>query len=129
MTSESSEIKPPKEGKPLEMNNFYFNLPGGYYREFKGEEGAEEKTKIMEAIDQLLATDFSHLDATRIYRSLVEANRAKTEAVNSRRYQTHEELVAAIRPQLEAARQAQEELRPLFNKLVEMGFDSRQLAQ
>lgn len=131
MESEAREGKPIQEKeKTINMGIFYLFLPGGRYREFKGMDDAEEFTQIMEAIDQLLATEFKHLDTERIFKAISEGLHAMAMTFRpNKRYlinlsdQEIKEKRQLIKPQLEAAEKAEEELRPLFDKLVAMGFD------
>lgn len=126
--SPENKSRPEKE-QPVNMNNFHLYLPDGYNRQRGRAENTPEQIEIMDAIDRLLATEFSHLDAARIYKTMLEPNRAITDGVNSGRYKSSAELQKAVKPKEEAARLAREELRPLFNRLVEMGFDPETLGQ
>lgn len=125
--------KPSQEGEvPFNMNNFHLNLPDGGNRQFKGSPevpSAMERTRVMDAIDELLAGEFANLDVSRISKTIFDAGKAVQAAVNSGNYRTREALEGVVGSQLEAAKQAREELRPLFNKLVELGFSPELLAR
>ncbi len=111
----------PESKKPFKTNNFFL-----YFSESEQYKGSEEDARVRRAIDKLLAGEFKNLDVHRIYQDIDAANAAMEEALNSGRY---DELQKVIKPKLESGRKAEEELRPLFNKLVEMGFDPELLAQ
>ena len=119
----------PELKKPADMNNFYLYLPGGSYRECTGAKGAKERTRVMDAIDQLLAGEFSHLDAAKIYQTIIDASRAVADALNSGRFKNTKGLDQLTKPHIEASDRAREELRPLFEKLIEMGFDPKLLTR
>lgn len=120
------DIPPQKEGRPVNMNNFYSNLPDGSYRK---RAGSEERARVIEAIDKLLASEFSYLDVKRIRATIIEAESAFAEAFNHRPPYSQEEFKRATQIAGDASRKAREELRPLFDKLIEMGFDPELLAK
>lgn len=131
MVEKSLEGITPQEKEPLfNMNNFYFYLPGGYYRGFRLKTATfQTRVRIMEAIDTLLIGEFSSLDAQKIYDTIHTCEKAMADALNSRRYETSQQLEQALGPKIQAGREAREKLRPLFHRLVEMGFDQRFLAE
>ena len=134
MSQESIGGKPSQEKEkevPVNMSNFYFYLPDTSYRKFAEDKGTDSK-KVIEVVDSLLANEFSHLDTKRIYEAIKGANQAAIDFLNSMRDKSPEELAElkeALEPKIEAAKKADEELRPLFNKLVKMGFDPKLLAK
>jgi hypothetical protein len=128
MQPKSPESPPTPEGEPLaNMNNFHLYLPEGSHRQYQNARGAKMRTQVMEAMDQLLATEFSHLDTAKISQTIKDTGQAVADIVNSGRFQS-KELELATEPHFVASDQAREQLRPLFNKLVEMGFDPKVLA-
>lgn len=117
---------PQQEKEPISLNNFYFNLPNGLYR---GLEESDEEKKMVGAIDELLAGEFSSLDTARIYGTIMDAHRAISDALSSGQAKTTEEVTKAIAPYVAISKEANEELRPLFNRLVELGFNPKILTR
>jgi len=117
----------PENEKPIDMNNFRFNLPGGIYRTMSHD---PERKKVMDTIDQLLETEFSHLDVNEIYSTVRENSQTAIAAFNQALSQkSFEGLDEITRPAVAAAAAANEELRPLFDRLVKLGFDPELLVR
>ncbi len=103
--------KQPQETPPS-MNNFYAYLPGGWLREYYDE--SPEKHKLMDAIDQLLKDEFPQINGREIASIMIEINRSIIQALNKNESSTE------LKKQF---KEAEEKLRPLFNRLLEMGFN------
>jgi hypothetical protein len=108
------------------MNNFYLNLPGGGYRALEAHSNPERK-KIMDAIDQLLKTEFLHLDIQAICLAIDETGHTMADALN--RKLPPDEYRKIIQHAIETSAEAREKIRPLFNRMVELGFDPELLAR
>lgn len=107
--------KQPPEALPS-MNNFYAYLPGGWLRPYSDD--SSEKRKLMDAIDQLLKDEFPQINGSEIAGKITETNRLVIGALN--RKESPAELVRQMN-------ETSEKLRPLFNRLIEMGFSSEMM--
>ncbi|MDD2807505.1 MAG: hypothetical protein PHW95_03245 [Patescibacteria group bacterium] len=105
------------EEEPIETltntNNFYTYLPGGWLRDLGG--ANPEQQRLMAAIDQLLQDEFSDINGAEIAKTMAEANQSIAQAFNDKGSPDQ------ARAQFKAA---EEKLRPLFNRLLELGFDA-----
>jgi hypothetical protein len=109
--------------KPIDMNNFYFNLPGGYYRQYYGKNN--KKTQLMDAIDRLLMMEFPHLDVALIYQTIQQTEQLISEVLNNHRHDpSRQDIHEFICSSIDRSKTMREQLRPLFNRLIAMGFDS-----
>lgn len=126
---ESYEGKLP-ESEHYFMNNFFCYLPGGSYRRYYGDN--EEKTKIMDAFDKLTTVEFSDLDLNQI---VEEVNKSKelTSQVYGLPFDAEPLPEAEERRIMDEARvlskSVDDKLRPIFNRLIELGFKSSELAK
>lgn len=125
------------EEEPVRMNNFFFNLlPPDHDASFRNERhGAKDKKrkKLFEAIDLLLENEFSHLDIKRILEDickeeqsindLIKISRQYSSLEEMRKDEAHKEIFEKLDRDRKRFVEGNEELRPLFNKLLEMGFD------
>ena len=127
---ESAENKiPEKKEKPINMNNFpLYLLHGGLYRKFYGDEKAKEKTRLMDAIDELLVSEFSDLNVEEIMSTIQENRKIFFDAMNNPKL-SEEERHKVMDPASKLEQEAREKLRPLFNRLIEMGFDPKILTR
>ena len=120
-----------KESEPYFMNNFYCYLPGGPYRRYYGGDD-EEKTKIMDAFDKLVAEEFTDIELNQIV-----ADKTKARELSSQVY--GRPFDADLLPEVEEQRIMDEaralsksvydRIRPIFNRLIELGFKAYKLAQ
>ena len=119
-----------KESEPYFMNNFFCYLPGGSYRGYYGND--EEKTKIMDAFDKLVAEEFTDLELNQIVADKTKARELSSQ-VYSRPFDA--ELLPEVEEQriMDEARalskSVDDRIRPIFNRLIELGFKAYKLAQ
>lgn len=123
ITSESSAEK------PLNLNNFWMYLPGGIYREYNSGNKESKQGKIISAMDSLLENEFSTLNAAEIYQNRLKAN----ELVKGIQHSTEEITIEQENIIMNQVKQICVEtdaiITPLFQRLVEMGFDETLLAR
>lgn len=112
--------------KAANMNNFYLNLPGGGYRALEAPSGSE-RGKIMDTIDELLKTEFLHFDIQATCLAIDETGHAMADALNQKL--PPEEYSKVVQHAIEASAEAREKLRPLFNRMIELGFDPLSLSR
>lgn len=129
---ERSAAKPAEMEPITGMNNFFMNLPEGYYRnvaEMIGNSGQYEdlqtihdRLRLFSEIDVLLALEFSALDWRRAVELIQEAkemqeNLRKDNSIDS---ETRASLKRIVDKKFSMAEKL---LTPLFNRLLELGFD------
>jgi hypothetical protein len=126
-----SEIFRPRleaEQEVESLNNFYLYLPGGYYRERRGKN--PQKDAIMDAVDGLLASEFSSINIEAILNSKKEMGDLAEAVFKAHKGGEELDLEALEKQEKEIkARSGEERLIPLFKRLVEMGFDPVLLKQ
>ncbi len=100
-------------------------MPNGYYRELVENADTEsvdsERIRVFYTIDRLLATEFNALDTTAIVKVIQSAHRALMNVAPEHR--RDDSVMSPIYLQLDQCEREYEKIRPLFNRLVEMGFD------
>lgn len=104
------------------MNNFYAWLPGGYKREYY--EDDENHARVIDAMDKLLAEEFTDLEVEKILHVMLKTYTTVMVTVREGR---NEEEHLSLDEKLAIAHREEEKLRPLFNRLVELGFDPKLL--
>ena len=107
-----------KEPSPPTTNNFYANLPGGGYR------GREDKAKLHEAIDQLLQSEFADFDVGQCLEGINRGDELFSQ-YHKDGY-SDKELLKQIKQQTQ---ETEGRLRPLFERLHDMGFSYGELMQ
>jgi len=130
MSEKAFEGKPPQEKEPFFLNNFYCFLPGGPYRSFY--DSSPEKAKIIDAIDELLKSEFSNLDTQSIIDGQYEAGEILAELSDFDRPKSDEQrkvLMDRLKELEATAKESDDKLRPLFDRLVEMGFNAVELTR
>lgn len=121
--------KPPQETEPLHLNNFYCYLPGGAYRRFY--DSSPEMARIMDAVDKLLQEEFSDLNIQKIVDQHHEAQDVVKEMFDFSVQRTEEEndaLEKKLNVLKLAGQEGDDKLRPLFKRLIVMGFNAKNLA-
>ncbi len=122
----------------MEMNNFFMLMPGGEYRRLLSKrlprENDEEynryterRKKQVEAIDKLLREEFPNLEADKICPRMLQNGRRWGKLWNeSMEKDVLPERLREINEEMNKIRQQdlleKEKLRPLFIRLVEIGF-------
>ena len=93
-------------------------MPGGYKRDYYGEE--DEITQVIDAIDRLLAGEFADLEVAKIMEITMtvyeKVRQASIEGMN-------QVNIDSFADELDMADREKEKLRPLFNRMLQMGFD------
>lgn len=97
------------------MNNFYCNLPDGFYRELY--EDDSDREELFDTIDRLLETEFVGIDAKAIYVTIRDANRLFAETLNGSRDSS------ILEAQINIIKGASDKISPLYKKLIEIGYD------
>lgn len=136
------EAEKPKSPERLpDMNNFYHYFPDGMFRDNFGKEGFEKQTEIMKAIDDVIAGEFKGqgFDDVVLRLNAVRSETARLLNIAIARAQDALQFKAKVpkneaenRLRLDALmsefKEINETLRPVFNKLLEMGFTESELA-
>ena len=122
LPSENCEVP---EEKPICMNNFYMLMPGGYYRQLV-EDCDDEEIRLIAAIDDLLASEFAGLDVVAVMNNIVRVHRMIISAAETG---TLNDQLKVVEETIDYITGEKEKLRPLFNRLVERGFDPVFLAR
>jgi hypothetical protein len=104
---------------PEKMNNFFAFLPGGYRRELT-EDGDLEERRVIEVMDELLAGEFAYLDVTSLINLYNSVSEEMNTAIGDGTYREKEAYFDKKNMEVKAAK---EMIRPLFNRMIEMGFD------
>lgn len=126
---ENLREKTPEGERQVPLNNFRFYLPGGAYREFPAD------AQICSAVDTLLQTEFSELDIQQISERLGKLQRQSFNLASGYLsvIKCSPEEVTALDQQLTKVNSTFmkecDKLRPLFERLVEMGFDIADLTR
>jgi len=115
-----------RKSKQENMNNFYGKLPGGYARRYKGKSQAYDK--LFGEIDRLLVEEFSDLQINEILAAINAAEDVTCEALN-RHFTSFKEFDKFVGSAPRKGRAAYRKLKPLFDRLVEFGFDPEFLRQ
>jgi hypothetical protein len=115
--------------KNVDLNNFRFYLPGGAYRQYV--ERDTVKAQICNAVDTLLNTEFSDLDIPQISATLSRLQSEGLDFISRYRSAKGPEEIAALDKEAnegEALFNTEyDKLRPLFVRLLELGFNERDL--
>lgn len=106
--------------KPPLMENFYSYLPGGRFRALDTDK-YPEKQKLMQTIDELLRDEFPEINGSEIANRIFEISGLIIKSLNNKGPREERQLLSA------EIREVSERLRPLFNRLLEMGFDIEEL--
>ena len=100
------------------MNNFYYNLPGGDYRTEYSDD--PEKKVLFEAIDCLLEAEFPDLDVEEPMQAINIANKTIGAYFKDR----SEEALAAAKQAEKTKSEAKDKIRPVYQRLLELGYDN-----
>lgn len=115
-----------KEG-PEFLNNFVHYLPGGRYRSYYGKD--QEKDKIISAIDELLKNEFPDLDPKVIHEDVEKCSKLLEQAINFDNALTTTERESNVDEIKELGEKLDNTLRPLLNRMMELGFDWKRLVE
>lgn len=143
MNGDSLKNSPEKEGSEkgkVFMNNFFLYLPGGSRRGLNEQASADpkneevKKTKqFIEAMDRLLKEEFSNIDPKEILANMARSNWLVATAYSPDETTGQDKTEEEQEKLCEEARILSEDVNgklvPLFNRLVEMGFDKGLLMQ
>ena len=112
-----------KEKKPRKfLNNFFLNLPGGIYRDNYGKH--PESTRLMDAIDKLLKEEFPNINIQEIFENRKKANSLAMGAIEGiKRDMPKEEQEKLLADAKIYGEKVDTALQPLFQRLVDMGFE------
>lgn len=126
---ESFEQKSPEEsGVVSSLNNFHLYLPSNAQRSIY--RASPEKVRLMEAIDRLLQTEFSKIDLSEI----LEIDAKKDQLIKAG-IEIHitggseAEMDRTIQEDEALSKKKYDILLPLFNRLLELGFDKKTLLE
>ena len=115
-----------KRSRTKHMNNFYTKLPGGYYRSRAGKRDKERG--LFGEIDRLLVDEFSDLPVAEILAAINAAEDITCDALNQH-FTSVKEFDKFVGSIPRKGRAAYRRLQPLFDRLVELGFDPEFLRQ
>lgn len=101
------------------MNNFWDYLPGGGSR-YTGEVNPHRARMITE-MDRLLKEEFPQINGEAIVKRIREIQKEIGDLMHSGKPEA--EFVPPLLKLGEEAKKIEEQFRPLFNRLVELGFD------
>ena len=123
---ESSESRENEQKLP-KMNNFLCYLPGGIYREIMKED--PKGKEIMDAIDMLLQEpEFSSIDSEKILTTNRECGEALSPCFDlSLPEEVREGWNEKFQELCRERDEYMETLRPLFNRLIDMGYTKAKL--
>jgi predicted AAA+ superfamily ATPase len=108
--------------KPPSMNNFYSYLPGGRFRELNNDQNPE-KQRLMQTIDELLKDEFPEINGLEIHNHIFKISGLILKTFsNNVPPEERKKLFSELR-------EVSEKLRPLFNRLLEMGFDINEITR
>jgi len=93
-------------------------MPGGYKRGLDG--GDEDALRVIDAVDRLLAGEFSNIDVVSIMNITNEVYRLVTRVLAAGDYQNQRQT---LEEKIELVDREKEKLRPIFNRMLELGFD------
>lgn len=112
-----------EEGPPP-MNNFLCYLPGGAY---SGEvyDILPKQEKVVAAINKLLKGEFTSIDLAIISKKQNEIRALNNKALGGEGFEdlSDEDFEEIYRRVGQLSTEIDEEIRPLFDRLIEMGFD------
>lgn len=124
--SESFEKELPEESEAPSLNNFHMYLPSNVQRSIYSKN--PEKAHLMETIDRLLQTEFSEIHLPEIME--IDAKKDQLIKAGMKIYSTggsEAELARLDQEDKALGKKKYDILLPLFNRLLELGFDKRTL--
>ena len=101
------------------MNNFWDYLPGGGSRYTA--DVIPRRARMIAKMDRLLKEEFPQIDGEAIVRRSLEITKEIGDLMHSGKPEV--EFVPPLLKLGEEARILEEQFRPLFNRLIELGFD------